>query len=302
MSYLERYTSGEYEQIWDDLLALGPAVRQEPLYTEALSVARETMRRARSVIEELILRLLDLGFVFGYDQHLMHVVQNMREESTDWSDYLGSLAWAQQQPPLFLPATLMEDHLAKLLRYGLTHDADVFRREWRADPTNPPVMGDYLEELDQGYGPVPLSIRAWYEEVGGVNFYGYHPRWPSMQLCDPLQVCVLDKQWRTHVGTDVEGKWGFTFAEDQYFKDHASGAGAPYAFDLPNAGVDAHLYVDLPFPKRGRITFVEYLRWSLLTWAGFPGMAEWNTFPGWPDDVIPPLEDIALLTKELTPF
>jgi hypothetical protein len=38
------------------------------------------------------------------------------------------------------------------LRYRLTHDADAFRREWRTDPINPPVMPDYLDELEQAIG------------------------------------------------------------------------------------------------------------------------------------------------------
>jgi hypothetical protein len=46
MSYLERYLTGEHEQVWAELVALGAAVRDEPLYSDALAVARETMRRA----------------------------------------------------------------------------------------------------------------------------------------------------------------------------------------------------------------------------------------------------------------
>jgi len=302
MSYLERYVGGEYEQVWDELLALGPVVRQEPLYSDAMAVALETMRRVRSTIEELIQRLLGIGFVFGYDRHLMRMVQSIRGGITDWTDYLGSLAWVRQQPPLFLPATLMEDQLAKMLRYQLTHDPDAFRREWRADPTNPPVMGDYLEELEQEYGPVPLSVRAWYEEVGAVNFFGYHPRWPSMADCDPLQVCTLDKQWRSRVEPTSDGSLIFFFAEESLLKAEVSGAGAPYAFTIPDASADAHLAPWVPSPKDGELTFVQYLRWSLLEWAGFPGMTGRGTILAWPGDAKPPLEDLAVLTKDLTPF
>ena len=135
MSYLERYMNGEYEQVWDDLLELGPVVRQEHLYADALAVARETMRRVRRNIEELIQRLIDLGFVFGYDRHLMHFVQGIREGTMDWTDYLGSLDWVRQQPPLFLPATLMEDQLTFKVKYQPNLDPDAFRWEWRADPS-----------------------------------------------------------------------------------------------------------------------------------------------------------------------
>lgn len=57
-TYLERYVSGEYEQVWDELVTLGAAVRQDPVYTDALAVARETMRRARANIDRLIPRLV----------------------------------------------------------------------------------------------------------------------------------------------------------------------------------------------------------------------------------------------------
>jgi hypothetical protein len=56
MIYLERYLVGEHEQVWAELVALGEAVRDEPVYSDALVVARETMRRARWNIETLIPR------------------------------------------------------------------------------------------------------------------------------------------------------------------------------------------------------------------------------------------------------
>lgn len=288
--------------MWDELLALGSDVRLEPGYSDALTVARETMRRARKTIEELIQRLLSLGFVFGYDQHLMHIVRRIQQGTTNWTDYLGSLDWVRQQPPLFLPATVMEDELIFAVRHQLTHDADVFRQERRDDPTNPPVMVDYLHELERDVGPVPLSIRAWYEEVGAVNFYGYHPRWPSMSYCDPLQICVLDQQWRAHVEMASDRSLVFFFAEDQYFKDNVSGAVTPYAFTIPDTNTDAVLFYRAAFPQGAPLTFVQYLRWSLLHWAGFPGMAEWDAFPGWPDSVTLLQDDLAVLTKDLTPF
>lgn len=65
-AYLERYLRGECEAVWDELVALGAGVREEPLHSDALAVARETMRRARANIETLIPRLRELGYEFGY--------------------------------------------------------------------------------------------------------------------------------------------------------------------------------------------------------------------------------------------
>ncbi len=65
-SYLDRYLSGEHEQVWAELVALGAAVREEPLYSDAWAVACETMRRARYNIELLIPRLEAFGYQFGH--------------------------------------------------------------------------------------------------------------------------------------------------------------------------------------------------------------------------------------------
>jgi hypothetical protein len=64
--YLDRYRNGEHEQVWAELLALGAQVRSEPLYGEALAVARETMGRARANIERLVPRLTEVGYQFAY--------------------------------------------------------------------------------------------------------------------------------------------------------------------------------------------------------------------------------------------
>jgi hypothetical protein len=65
-SLLSRYRSGEEEQVWNDLFAAGPDVRREPLYSDALAVARETMWRARENVERLIGRLVILGYEFAF--------------------------------------------------------------------------------------------------------------------------------------------------------------------------------------------------------------------------------------------
>jgi len=55
--YLDRYHNGEYTEVWADLVAFGPAIRADPLYTDAAAVARETMLRAKHNVERLVARL-----------------------------------------------------------------------------------------------------------------------------------------------------------------------------------------------------------------------------------------------------
>src|SRR5215472_16938239 len=68
--YLERYLAGECQPVWEELLAQGAAVREEPLASEAWAVAQETMRCVRYNIECLIPRLRTLGYRFGEIPHV----------------------------------------------------------------------------------------------------------------------------------------------------------------------------------------------------------------------------------------
>jgi hypothetical protein len=63
--YLERYISGQHIEVWNELLALGKKTKEEPLSTEAYSVAKETMKRVRKNIEIIISRLKETDYEFG---------------------------------------------------------------------------------------------------------------------------------------------------------------------------------------------------------------------------------------------
>jgi hypothetical protein len=63
-NYYDRYRRGERIEVWSDLIALGDIVRQEPVYADAVAVARETMTRARENVETLITRLDGIGYEF----------------------------------------------------------------------------------------------------------------------------------------------------------------------------------------------------------------------------------------------
>ncbi|GHO49495.1 hypothetical protein [Ktedonospora formicarum] len=325
MTYLERYLNGEYEQVWDELMQLGADVRQEPVYTDALSVARETMRRVRRNIETLIERLPHRGYIFGYD----HRVQPI-EGSTFFDkqrDYLEMLAWIRTQPPIFLSANYMDEayaedekyvfDLSPMFRYNIDTPEDV--EEWkRSLPdgwTWPVRMSTYVDEIERTIGPVPLSVRAWYEIVGAVNFFGYHPQWDEIALsfdpllpilrksrwssslmreCDPLQVRPLDENVLLRMQKQRSSDKPFCifeFADDRVEKDYGHSAGTPYAFSFPDEHADQVLaplrYGDMEGP-----TFVEYLRFS-LKWAGFPVLADWRPQPK---------EDLEFLTRDLLPF
>lgn len=296
MPYLERYLAGEREGVWDELCALGPAVFGEPLYTDAVAVARELMRRVRHNIEHLIPRLIEIGYVFGYD-HLIRDTLLMAPTQRDWVGYAALLQWVREQPPIFLPARFDEEQRAQLDAFGIGERADDEGESGSAAPD----MGANVQELDRRVGPLPLSLRLWYEQVGAVNFFGFHPRWVEyvdlpadlrhlwprylMGQCDPLQVCALDNP-RMEKFQRGGGHPGLEFAEDRHFKNYTGGTSSPYLVYFEPPGVDGQL------PGSPTTTFVRYLR-TAFEWAGFPGMAEWR---------IVPTEDLAFLTEGLLPF
>jgi hypothetical protein len=102
MSFFERYQSGAHEAVWAELTELGTAIQDEPLHSDALAVAHETMRRVRRNIEILIPRLRQLGYEFGYAwgakdgrvddaQELEQKYPVYREPDTDVAEQISEL-------------------------------------------------------------------------------------------------------------------------------------------------------------------------------------------------------------------
>lgn len=301
MSYIERYVAGQFEEVWEELVALGPDVLEEPLYQDALAVAREMMGRVRRNIEQLIPRLIEIGYAFGYD-HLIREMLRKPLRPSRWEDYLRARAWVGAQPPIFMPAQMREEMRLEVEELGLAdlaNDLDMV-----SDQNTPPDMSDLVKVLDRDAGPMPLTLRAWYEQVGAANLCGYHSGWVQhleiahrypesaprylIEGCDPLQVRALDESSvselikRRQQGSIVQ----LEFAPDRHEKSYSSGSSTPHAIDLSNAEFDGRL-ADSP-----RETFVQYLR-RCFRWAGFPGMAEWPSAPA---------SDLAFLTQGLLPF
>jgi len=213
MDYLERYRSGEHEAVWNDLQALGAAVRQPPHLEQAQAVAAETMRRVRRNCEKIIARLRALGFDFK--------------------------------------------------RYP-----DGSRRSFAPGPLTPPsaAMRADQAELEAQAGPLPLSLAAFWQEVGAVDLVGRGRGWP-----DGLDPLVVDppEGALSFLFDEEAGEAGQMFAAlapDDLHKDNVSG-GDPYGLHLPNPAADfLFLY------ERHDLLFVPYLRLALLRWGGFPGL------------------------------
>jgi hypothetical protein len=150
-----------------------------------------------------------------------------------------------------------------------------------------------IHELEQRVGMLPLSLQAFYEEVGGVNFVGAHPIWGAYGL-DALvvtsaeQLMALDDL--AHWGEDKEedGTCALLMAPDEHHKYFVSGD--LYLIRVPAPAADA-----LVVHERHHTTFVNYLR-ICLQWAGLPNLEQ--ILQAAPQQVA----EIALLTRDLVPL
>lgn len=135
----------------------------------------------------------------------------------------------------------------------------------------------YVEQLEHAIGPLPLSLRAFYLEVGGVNFLGTHPAWPeyiNQEMLDPLYIDPLTAdnldrflEEYAYYQKHPEGRAGKPFeldlAPDCDHKYNSSG-GAPYTIAVPDPRIDG-LFLN----ERHHTTFVDYLRICFRS-AGLP--------------------------------
>jgi hypothetical protein len=144
------------------------------------------------------------------------------------------------------------------------------RRDYVPDPLDPPSKQFQvdLDELESEAGPLPLSLKAFWQEVGAVDFVGMHPAWPDG--LDPLVVYPPEGALDSFYGLEgdfPEGKKGFgSLAPDDLHKDNVSG-GSPYGLYLPEPSMDFKFMYE-----PNKLLFLPYLRLAILKWGGFPGL------------------------------
>lgn len=239
-AWLERYIAGDCSLVWDEMSALGIRVRSPDHVEDALTVARETMRRVRSNCALLIPRLESLGWRFGYN----------------WAG-----AWAE------------EAIAAAPLPLG--------------DVLPPPI----LDALENRHGVLPLALRAFYEEVGELNFVGapfQRPGWPGIEdNLDPLYVggaADAMQPGRVTLAPDFLGKYFISGVGPLYQKLPAYGADAPILFE------GAELYAG-----KQRLSLVRYLRYAMAG-GGFLAFMPGTMWPHRPE------ADLRFLTDGLLPI
>jgi hypothetical protein len=157
---LERYIGGEHERVWAELVALGVQVHDDCIYADALSVARETMRRARHNLKLLVSRLDEVGYHLGYDW--------LREDER---------VFAERQPPVFaLPKADVLARLSDLERLagslplslrawyetvGAVNLVGAAPRQWRMQEELDPLFVYPIEAALAEYAEWKVDHLAW---------------------------------------------------------------------------------------------------------------------------------------------
>src|SRR5712692_4970034 len=131
---------------------------------------------------------------------------------------------------------------------------------------------EHVAVLEQLAGPLPLSLKCWFEEVGCVNLIGLFPANERGYgpVLDPLYIESVEMVLQVVTRFVERGGWEeepvVLLSPDCYHKYGYSGAGS-YNIALPCKAIDA------PFLNEPHhTTFANYLR-ICLQWGGFPGLA-----------------------------
>lgn len=171
--------------------------------------------------------------------------------------------------------TLLVDWLQKRgFQFGMYPDGEML--DYYQGPLLPPdrAIQRKIARLKRLAGPIPLSIRMFWEIVGSVDLTGTLSDWPDGEF-DPLIVFPVEAsleeypEWKAccdEDGIEEVGPFQIVIAPDAIHKANVSG-GEPYGIVVPDSHVDAILV-----NEERHTTFVNYLRIS-FQWGGFPGFA-----------------------------
>jgi hypothetical protein len=248
----DRYEAGDHREVWAELVASGAGIRDDPRAPDALAVAYETMRRVEANVRTLVQRLSAIGYVFTPD---------------------GAPRGVPRLSGMFDVLVRARDNVLGQPSRAKRSDATA-RAHVPPGRNAPKAVADFERE----FGTLPLSLRAFYEVVGEVNFIGHHATLDPADnrvATDPLLVYGLDEGIVEYDDDDEENEGrpsAVTISPDDLHKANTSGGDA-YVMAIPDLRADGELA-----NERHGLFFVEYLR-LCFEFGGFPGYEGRHTVP-----------------------
>lgn len=177
----------------------------------------------------------------------------------------------------------------RLVEIGYEFDSQAKYGRMPFEPPASDVMEE-LERIEGKIGALPMSVRAFCENVGSVRFTGKHPS-INCEYPDAFYVDLLATIWDDFDMWEAEWYEGIGpvhahISPDYFHKSDVSG-GPAYAIEVPDEFADAHVIWE---PHD--VSFVELLR-IIFKWGGFPGFQM---------DFDDPPEIAIQLSKDMLPF
>jgi len=140
-------------------------------------------------------------------------------------------------------------------------------------PGTGPSVQAALAKIENAVGPIPLTLRLFYERIGSVDFTGFHPAWHGCEYPDPIVVFAVED-----AATELEdylydpaayvatfGSFRLPIAPDYLHKSDVSG-GMWYGIAVPGQEPDPPL-----LEEWHHTTFLDYLEIA-IRFGGFPGL------------------------------
>jgi hypothetical protein len=349
-SYLERYRAGEHEAVWKELTALGPRVFEAPVHEDALSVARETMRRVRHNVELLIERLEARGYRFADSVSAAEEQVSGLNTIDSLSSLMTAFAASRGGGPNVHAQNVMERLAATQAKFAPMLDTIREQASAAASASRKPPLQDervygpptaeapaLIAQLERAAGgPLPLSLRAWYEEVGSVSLRGSDPvlnpgsgdqprrnavesfaqylsvpreRAPGESLSDwyarlqgrrPQMTALPQRDENSLPDPLVVYPIDILLGQlsDREEDEEAELALAPDDLHKADISGDAY-YVTLP-EARADFRFGDWHKADFVDY--LRAVFRWGGFPGWERAPNPPRAEIAALTEGLLPI
>lgn len=156
-----------------------------------------------------------------------------------------------------------------------------------AFPGVPAGTDDAIAKIESQVGTIPSALKAFYREIGSVNFCGHHPEWHGCDYPDPLVIyppeAAISQLDEYLDDREEHDKWygGFRIpiAPDYYHKEDVSG-GMWYGVAVPAVASDPPL-----LEEHHNTTLLGYINLS-MNWGGFLGLENADCDSTWPLDTL----------------
>jgi hypothetical protein len=168
--FLDRYLAGDYEGVYNELVALGKGVRDPAVYDDACAVAEAMMERVRQNVIVLIERLRTLGYRFQLEQERQpyqapnpsEILESIRKQVPSSLDLpIPDAFWELMQKQVEQMQNQVDSALGAL-KNTLGQQAQASKVQAKAEVYSPPNQerSAALMRIEERFGPMPITLRS----------------------------------------------------------------------------------------------------------------------------------------------